>query len=270
MIQISYLDKNDIYDIGVNSCLWNHEDCKGKSKPDLFKVYTEMFYDNTYKTIEIPEIIKNYIVEIASIGNVTGKVSEIYEDEVEEIKQYFNKIEFPFERCFMKWDYYSPKDSIHWSDKILPFTNWDNIIKVILTSHRSISSLKYSNKMVLQKWNEHWKEKHEFRVFVWNGKITAISQYVPEYLNAEKEYDLVKLVNEIKDYFDDCICSFVDERFDGLKEYVFDVHVGLPDYTIEFIEFNDFYNSGTSCFNWLKDREIIMNCDGDINIRVVK
>lgn len=262
MTKISYLE--DIYEFGQNKSLASFEKYEEVDDITLFGFPSYMFPKEKYLIVDLNECISEILIRVSRVGFLRGRVLEIFEDEHEQILKFLEKTPFPFKKAFFKLQYFSPKDSLFWKP---PFSSWEELLKPLVTSGRTSASLteKNGNQLIIMEWNEHWKEENEFRVFVWKNHITAISQYVyTEDYHLENKFNLYKLANEIQNYFKNTI----QPNF-KLDNFVFDIHVD-ENYVIEFIEFNEFQISGTSCFNWKHDREIIMNEKEEIEIRITK
>lgn len=100
--------------------------------------------------------------------------------------------------------------------------------------------------------------RNEFRVFVYQNHITAISQQHLYSLFDYKEEELIKMGEMIVNYFQDEI----QNKFEHLGSYVMDVailyHTENP--YVYFIELNPFgahYSSGSALFHWLDDDQIL-------------
>jgi hypothetical protein len=114
--------------------------------------------------------------------------------------------------------------------------------------------------------------RNEFRVFVYQNHITAISQ---QHLYSQFDYqeeELVKMGEMIVKYFQDEI----QNKFEHLGSYVMDVAILYHDSpnndkppNVYFIELNPFgahYSSGSALFHWLDDHHIL--CATQKNIKM--
>eukprot|EP01089_Gocevia_fonbrunei_P008182 TRINITY_DN19853_c0_g1_i1.p1 TRINITY_DN19853_c0_g1~~TRINITY_DN19853_c0_g1_i1.p1 ORF type:complete len:437 (+),score=59.04 TRINITY_DN19853_c0_g1_i1:118-1428(+) len=114
--------------------------------------------------------------------------------------------------------------------------------------------------LILREWMNQIPQDHEFRCYVHNKQLNAISQYHCYYRfealqnveHAEKiKETIVKYHDQIKDYL-------------PFPSYVIDVVV-LEDYVCQVIELNPFgadMSSGAALFNWEKDHKLLY---GELN-----
>ena len=109
-----------------------------------------------------------------------------------------------------------------------------------------------------------WKvfnKDNEFRVFVYNNHITAISVqflYTENKLFSKKNNEeIITLVKDINNFFN----NNIKDKLYSMVNYTFDL-VLLDDSTFYFIELNSFgkdYSAGSALFHWINDSEIILN-----------
>ena len=99
--------------------------------------------------------------------------------------------------------------------------------------------------------------QHEFRVFVYNRKVTAITQY--------NEYCYFPLLAEQKSAVQDIILQFVDNELlqrVSLNNLVIDVILvkdGHGNLMVKVIEINPFAEfAGTGLFSWEKDKGTLL------------
>lgn len=149
----------------------------------------------------------------------------------------------------------------------------DDAMNLILTSERvyvdlyreiktleNNSDYKYETKIAIREWVQMNGEK-EFRCFVKNNNMTAITQY-NHYIMVEdlldKEY-LVKTKKLLYDYWKESISMLLTE----LKDYVIDLAV-LDSNKVTVIELNPCNNlTGSGMFMWEGDKEVLHgNKDG--------
>ena len=177
------------------------------------------------------------------------------------------------DKYFVRLDYCSPKDSRLYKSGIGPFTKITDIIYSIISSQRCFHCIaglvaRMSNNksrdtyLWLLKWDDSIKTENEFRCFVLNDKITAMSQYrwfenFNWFDDPKKKNLLIPIVNKAQELIDNCIKGKVGK---DMKHYVMDIHiVAIDDYDdceVELIELNPFgamYGSGTCLFHWIRD-----------------
>jgi len=188
----------------------------------------------------------------------------------------------PDKTYFVRFSTRSPKDGVSVSaeDKKLDITsrlkkkldllavnNADQVINLISHSQRVFSDIRFyfqyrvpgssSGKLylMLRDFIPNLPVDHEFRCFIHNRKITAISQYqcycVFPALADEQH------VRECRD----TIVNFLEtiKHIFPMDSFVIDIVV-LPDYSCQVIELNPFgidMSSGSGLFNWRKDYDLL-------------
>ena len=201
------------------------------------------------------------LYESTLIGISTGRIPNMYKEELEEIQ---NKIPKDISNLFFRFEHSSSKDGV---GKIGPFKNSKDVIMNIITSKRAMRCLKGQNKSRLYffEFRKDWKPQNEFRVFVCESKVTAISQY-SMYTNFEldKIFDLERLGENIVNF-----CYLVLSKI-NLTSVVIDVIVN--DNKIELVELNPFgteYSSGSALFHWIRDHDILYGLTDKVVFRFV-
>jgi gamma-glutamylcyclotransferase (GGCT)/AIG2-like uncharacterized protein YtfP len=145
-------------------------------------------------------------------------------------------------------------------------------MSLLLTSERVYSDIldwiKFGepDQICLREWSEDLKLENEFRVFVFGGKITAISQY--------DHYTYYPHLAGIKDAVQDGICTLWREVHEALQcdRYVMDVAF-FPDRTEKrfmVVEFSPFLPcTGAALFSWASDISVLKGeGDGGIQFRI--
>lgn len=115
-----------------------------------------------------------------------------------------------------------------------------------------------STYIILKPWNSLISDFNEFRLFVWENKITAASQqhwYI--WLDLSKEY-VNTVINVINDYRHSPKLP---------SNCVLDVII-LEDATIIIIELNPWICSGSSLFSWAVDYKVLYGLEGDAELRL--
>ena len=122
--------------------------------------------------------------------------------------------------------------------------------------------------IALREWVD-LDERYEFRVFVFAGRVTAISQYMWDRAYEElQDAEKMRLwKEEIIEYWE---TRLKDKLTTVCKEWVVDV-VRLEDATWKMIEINAFgadLRTGSCLFHWDLDYGIIHATDGDPQMRI--
>lgn len=244
----------------------------------LSQTQTSMWinYFKEYQKITINNNIWiEWLKKASEICCQTGKFSKLFLDEFDIMVEELNKeYGYLFNDChkgfFVRVNNVSLKYGEH---KEGPYNNIRNILESIVSCIGSHSPLKYNTNEIniyLIKWIDIKPESEfEFRVFVFNNKITAISQQ-----------NIHSLVHN--NYFDDGIFNeFIKKKLDIIVNYFYEEMISkitwISNYTFDFavidnkpyfIELNSFgkeYAAGSALYHWLLDEKILYNDFSDNN-----
>lgn len=129
--------------------------------------------------------------------------------------------------------------------------------------------------LVIRAWEPRIDGKNEFRCFVYNNNMVAISQYNYYFKHTifqDEEY-VLKVKRQMYEYFN----SKVKEKLFYLKNYVLDLCIFPSSNETVIIELNPYENTtGPSLFNWKNDEVLLFNKNNNedqltnVEIRVVK
>ena len=102
-------------------------------------------------------------------------------------------------------------------------------------------------------------QDHEFRCYVSQGQLTAISQYhcYHRFESLQQKEHVLRIREAIEQFHE-----LVHSSLSGLPDYVMDVAV-FSDYSCQLIELNPFgqhMSSGSGLFHWVKDWDLL--CGG--------
>ncbi len=183
-------------------------------------------------------------------------VNKLYKPQLDKT---ISKYPFPTGNYFPRVERVSLKTGVHGSG---PYNNLKTIIQSIITSSLGHECISLSDdlqkfKIYLLEWENI---KHEFRVFIFQNEITAIStQHIYEidsWLVEQTDEELyINVIQKIRYYF----LSHLREKFLSLKNYTMDIAF-LEDGTVYFIEPNCFganYPAGSALFNWVEDHKTL-------------
>lgn len=124
-------------------------------------------------------------------------------------------------------------------------------------------------KIYFMKWIDMDQDK-EFRIFVYQNEITAISQQylysVNDYLNSLSDEDIKEMVYKILDFFE----KHIKEKMRYMSNYTMDLSLINNDepYFIEPGSFGKDYASGSALFQWVNDHGILHD-SSEIEFRYV-
>ena len=220
------------------------------------------------------------------IGSQTKRFPNQFIEDLEDMDTKFKILTsgiFDNERkWFIRSESVSLKEGIHGTG---PYTNFKNVIESIVTCSRGHTAIKpdvENQKIILYltPWIQEFenKETQEFRIFVCNNKITAISQQdlykVNTYLDNLNEIERTEKINEwcniILEYFE----NIIKTKITHLSSYVIDLallkknkntvysgtYESYESYEPYFIEINSFgkeYAAGSALFGWIQDEDVL-------------
>lgn len=237
--------------------------------PDDYKETNE----KTNSEFWLPKFKDKYVVVTFSSSEVAllksmmdlcrlkNEISLIHKEDIDDIvKKYAGIDELLKEGKFVRTENVSLK---YGKNGIGPYTNLFKVIESILTSpdgHCPLYPTSTSLKLYILPWISINKFR-EFRVFVCNNKLTAISQqHLYESNELLKSLDeehkmctIIQWIDIIVGYFNDVIKSTITH----VSSYVYDFAI-LDDNSPYFIEINPFgkeYSSGSSLFHWILDED---------------
>jgi hypothetical protein len=234
--------------------------------------WIDKFHPN-YTVINIfkPDIC--WIKEAYSIGNITRKFPSQFNDEKEKIVMKYNTGNiFENEEYFIRSDSVSLKHGMH---GIGPYKSFDKIIESICTcknGHSPIDKSTESIKLFLLPWIK-FEYMNEFRVFVFQNRITGISQqnlYESNYIlnkltENDRKIQINKYIDIITKYFEEKIKKSIIH----MESYTFDFIIkdDLSPYLVEFNPFGKDQASGSSLFHWIIDEDKLYNRENVIYFR---
>ena len=136
------------------------------------------------------------------------------------------------------------------------------LCEYLLSSERIATCIRRDGHIVFRKWIKYNVEE-EFRCFIKNKKLVAISQYeygnyLPEYMN---QPELISKL--IQNYISQVVH---DIPFDDIV-----IDVAVHDLNVYFIEFNDYgleSDTDAGLYDWENDKKILCENHDDIDIRL--
>lgn len=272
-VNITKISMNDIFKYGkdrFNSN--NHWDIEKPIDYDIIINSTNTChwideFHKDYPTIIIYEKDLKWMWNAYEIGRSTGNFSKLYNDELEDMLNRYKKFDYLFtKKYFIRSENVSLKYGVHGTG---PYTNFKDIIESICTTisgHKIFHENDKECKLYLLPWIENFDIEKEYRVFVYNKKITAISQQnlykINNYLKKKTENELNIIVNEINDYYE----SYIKNKI-NLDHYVMDIYMNDKPYFIEVNSFGKKYASGSSLFHWIIDDKILHDSN-EISLRI--
>jgi hypothetical protein len=190
--------------------------------------------------------------ELTKIGIQTGCLSKLYDDEIEQVLIRFKR-EWHEGQWFVRLDSLSPKDGVEY-----PVREARRLLEQLCTSKRFQSALAADNRcLYFLDFDFRWNKQCEYRVFVNNGRLTAISQYSTEELISEE----FKIRNwkQVIDWLENDVINRALNVLET-RNFTIDIYINEKENKKEIIEFNSFgyWLAANGClFNWTKDRDIL-------------
>jgi hypothetical protein len=231
------------------------------------------FHGTSIPSLAIEERDLRWLKKASAIGTITKQVSGLYEEDIEDAVERYNKVYpqlFPSSssssKYFIRCENVSLKNGLH---GIGPYFNFKQIFESLVTcafGHQPIEETTKSLTLYFFPFVEFEKQK-EFRVFVHDQNITAISQQYLYHSNP----DLESSINEtsqriiqswveiiILDYFETQVKPFFESR--KKSSYIYDFCIlkqGDVPYFIEENPWGPDGPSGSSLFHWIDHQEIL-------------
>jgi len=265
---------------GENKVLFNVNNLYDERPEDYSEVvnsgntrfWIDQFHKGNYQTLKLDGFDVNWMAKAAKIGVFKRKFSHLYDDELEYT---LNKYHDAFEKIkendpegaergwFIRVESVSLKYGMHGAG---PYKNLKEIIESLVTSssgHECVKPDSTEITLYFMKWLDMHPNK-EFRIFVKDNKITAISDQhlytINDWLNTKTDEEIEKMVHKILEYFEENIKS----KMEFMGSYVMDLALIGEEETPYFIEPNSFgknYASGSALFHWVYDHDALHDND---------
>lgn len=249
---------------------------------DFYKVYLRQYdYENWYNSdindnqnmdVKIIKISHNDVKILDEFAEkyfkkITNKdlekISKKFIQEIDDVIQYFKKKNII--KFFVKLSGTSGKKD----HELVPLFDTHDIIKFI--SHYTFKSeyKKIYNKtydinvhLIIMPWNDMFdNKKYEFRAFMYNNKLTCISQQV--------WFDSHQYSKNELEHFKHIFLNFENKSI--LKNATIDLYIQNDKiHVIEYNPFGPYSASGSSLFNWITDYDKIHNTNDNIFFRYLK
>ena len=230
----------------------------------LEETYTHHWIDKFHK--DYKKIVIDNFCDISwlraanKFGSVIREFPDHFEEEMDELVQKLER-QYPDtfnnhqeNSFFVRVENVSLKSGYH---GIGPYRNFQDIIESLVTCRRGHSPFDECP-TAIHLYIIPWKGtfQHEFRVFVYNGKITAISQQNIYKQIYDNENEVKELCDKIISNFNSTLKRKIEANW--IESYVYDVAILIDE--IYFIEPNPFgkeYSSGSALFHWIEDEKIL-------------
>ncbi len=224
----------------------------------MYKCYIDSFdyhvwYSYLKNQIYVPQnvVLIPIYADVKKIFVTLYTNNKKYSDDIA-LKQLKNDIEINMKadtQYFIRLSSTSGKNE----KSLVPFSNASDIISHI-SSLKLFIDQEYNREkesyLILIPWNNDIDDRYEFRIFVVDGKLTAVSQQ-----NARKLYHYSSEEIDIIEYALNNISFNVP-----YTTYVGDVYINIETHTCHLIELNPYgahSGAGAALFNWIDDYDIL-------------
>lgn len=225
--------------------------------------WIDAFHDNYFTlTFDADDLEWMKRAKKVSQYKMNFRFSPIFNEELEQTckkyDQQMKTIMSSRDRWFVKSERYSFKTTPYRG----PYSDLETIIKGLVhyyDGHDNIYESDTSKTVYFLPW-QTMEQNKEFRIFVYQNKITAISQ---QYIYRANDW----LANKSTEELEAIVCLIVDffnvniaPKMTSLTNYVMDLALidcdgELTPYFIEANVFGREYGSGSSLFHWIKDED---------------
>lgn len=238
----------------------DYEETLAKTKTS---VWIDLFHRaDDYHILTLDADDMKWMQKAIHIGTMTNRLSHIFDDELETTLQ---KHDFPEQEgnFFVRTEKVSLKEGMHGPG---PYNDLRSVIESMVTTlpgHRAFDPSDTECTVYLMKWQNIDPDK-EFRVFVFQNEITAISAQhlytTNDWLNGLTDDEISDVVHRILHFFE----TDIRGKLEFLESYTFDfAFVGADDrpYFIEPNSFGRHYAAGSALFHWIYDHDTLHEND---------
>ena len=267
----------------VITCPENYNSGNHGARPDdyyqiLEKGNTNKWINSFHKdyiTINIYDKDIKWMQEAYKSGSYTGKFPNSFEDEKADILERYKYLDKYFDdtKYFVRCNSVSLKYGQH---GVGPYITFEQIIESLVTCIETHTPIDNKNRCIepltiyLLKWQKFDKYK-EYRIFICNNSITAISQQniyeVNEFLDAFTEEERIQIIEMHTQIIYDSFETNIKKKIIHTSNYCIDAVI-LENDSLYFIEINSFgkeYAAGSALFHWLNDEDILQGLKQNVS-----
>jgi len=227
---------------------------------------------------------KNFFVRLSARSPKDGKplntqiINRIYQEKLADLqKTHSNEYDTVQGKANMQLiaSYYAQFHS-------LKVTNEIETLNLILSSERIYYDLNevldcekvnhtWNNHIIVREWNDRLDPSMEFRCFVYQSKLTAISQYnhYCKYYHLQDADTIQRIKSTIARYWQTKIQPLLDPFPEKYANYVIDIGLIGDQFDCIVIEMNPFHSTtNPSLFDWTTDNGILRGDGHETEIRV--
>lgn len=250
---------------------WANGEMPRNYHQNMERTFTSQWIDRVgkpYTRVVIPHAMCKWMIAASAFCTQIGRFSPLLEDEMQ---TFCHTAVVPAGSWFVRSENVSLKYGVH---GVGPYTSIRQIAESIVTcryGHTPVAMLCDDRDLVLYliEWEPHLDPSLEFRVFVHERRLVAVSQQFVYSANTAVNAD------NWREHFDallvnfERVCTTID-----LPSYTYDIALlrsnnGLSPYFIEFNSFGRESPAGSAAFHWITDGDVLYG-DGSFPVfRVV-
>lgn len=247
----------------------NHWDVRPADYDEVLQKSNMSYWVNsfrpTYTVINVDEKELRWIREAYKVGCLTGRFPHYHDDDMEAFLKKYAALDYIFKdtKYFVRTDTVSLKEGTHGCG---PYGSLKEIVESLVTcrqGHCPLSRMGHTLTIYLLPWVTLDVDT-EFRVFVCDNRVTAISQqHLYQSNQVLSKLSEPERTEKIKEWTATIVAFHRDtvrHRITHISSYVMDFAI-LKDGSPYFIEINSFganYASGSALFHWLNDSEKLL------------
>lgn len=214
-----------------------------------------------YQVITIDNQTELHWMKLAShISMQTGKFSELFR---EELNNFVLKYAPMYKHIFNGTGYFVRSENVSFKygqHGVGPYYSLEQIIESIVSCVQGHKPL-YDDTTCLTLYLSDWVTilpHNEYRIFVNNKKITAISQQHLHnvYNELNDNVHIIRTIKVIYDYFESHVKNFITNTDSYSYDFAF-VNDNLDPFFIEVNSFGKEYAAGSALYHWLIDEDIL-------------
>lgn len=251
----------------------NHGDIPQNYNEILSQTHFSKFkHLKQYKEVDLP--IKSWMYEANKISWVTGEFPKSFSEELDDYCKEYKKLNINFDKpYFIRTESVSLKYGCYGN---ILYDNIEMLLKSIISCPRNHCPLYNLNKNILKIYliePVNIIKDLEFRIFVYQNKITSISQQFIYTKNTLLYIDVNNIIAEkIVHGIQEFVYNHIVPNITHISNYTIDLAI-LNNNEIYFIELNSFgkeYAAGSALFHWIIDEDILYNqTSNEIEFRYV-
>lgn len=213
------------------------------------------------------------LAKAGQVGILTKKYPMLYEDELQAVEAKLQPLPSP--PYFARLSRCSTKGG---QGGVGPFYIAKQIVTALVTSYRCVTALEQQEPvgLYLLPFQPHFDCDKEFRVFVHNCKVTAVSQYNEAEdcgWGTYADADLLKVVGSAVDLLDEMLQKAAELKLALPSCFTLDVFCHIDqDFAVELIELNSFgaqLAAGSCLFDWVEDYDLLYGLSDTLELRVI-